>query len=134
MGVMLQSLPNPPRPAAPTISQERAAAIYQSFGREAELQDQHALAAAAAWQTMGKVICALVAADGVRGQRGVPSAVAQRLARIRRKLSQLEDAARMGGALSAGTAQWLATSLSKDFELLDRDLCDLLGVTPGEPR
>ena len=134
MGVMLQSNPAPRRPGAQTISEEHVAAIYYFFGREAELQDQHALAPAAAWQTMGKVICALVAANGIRRHRDVPSAVAQRLTRIRRKLNQLEDAARMGGTSSAGTARWLATSLSSDFRLLEGELRGLIAMTVGEAR
>jgi hypothetical protein len=35
---------------------------YYPFAREAELQDHGALVPAAAWQTFGKVICALISA------------------------------------------------------------------------
>ena len=80
------------------------------------------MAAAAAWQMFGKVICALISAKAITNYRGRPSSITQRLERIRRELNLLDDASRIGGALSASSIRWLAIALLTDFNALRDEL------------
>ena len=118
---MLQKVPGP-------ISPENAAVIYYIFAREAELWDQHAVAPAAAWQTLGKVICALVTSNGISNFEDNSFSIAQRFERISRNLDLLDDVTRIGGSSSANIVRWLATALSMDFGGLRDELC---GVRAG---
>jgi hypothetical protein len=117
------------------------ATVYYSFVREAELQDQGALVSAAAWHTLGKVICALISnqpnariPDPLRQflseirDRNAIASISQRLERIRRELDLLNDAGRKGGSVTASTAIWFANALLTEFKELRDQLCHLYAL------
>jgi hypothetical protein len=132
--------------------EDAAVLAYQFFARAAELQDQGELAPAAAWQTLGRVVCALISAEhetrvrtdmymlrpvtrksdafDTKECRDIASELEQRVERVSRELKILVDAARKWGTLGAGSVQWFANSLSNECNALREQIRRLhtLGV------
>ena len=107
---------------------------YRFFAHSAELEDDGAAAPAAAWQTLGKVICALISSEDDRrppsaardspGEvcRSVVAEMEQRLERASRDVGFLTDAGARGGNISASTVRWFVDALSTELDELQHQV------------